>query len=137
VGGRAEMTADPSDEAIHQLHLRYRLAASVSDAYFEAGFTVITQDVILGEHLTEMAAWIRSRPLLVVMLAPRADIIAAREAARDKTAYGQWAINQLDDILRQHTPRIGLWLDTSGQTPAETVDEILARGWNEARIPPR
>jgi hypothetical protein len=71
------------------------------------------------------------------MLAPRADIIAAREAARDKTAYGQWAINQLDDILRQHTPRIGLWLDTSDQTPAETVDEILARGWNEARIPPR
>jgi chloramphenicol 3-O-phosphotransferase len=135
VGGRAEMTPNPSDEATRQLRLRYRLAATVSDAYFEAGFTVITQDVILGEHLATMTALIRSRPLLVVVLAPPADTITAREAARGKSAYGTWAADQLDDILRQHTPRIGLWLDTSGQTPDQTVDEILTRGWAEARIP--
>ena len=32
------------------------------------------------------------------------------------------------------TPRIGLWLDTSEQTPAQTVDEILGRAWTEGRI---
>lgn len=42
VGGRAEMTPGPSNEALQQLRLRYRLAAQVSDTYFEAGFTVIT-----------------------------------------------------------------------------------------------
>jgi chloramphenicol 3-O-phosphotransferase len=135
VGGRAEMTPEPSDEAIQQLRLRYQLAAQISDAYFEAGFTVITQDVILGEQLAEMTTLIRSRPLLVIVLAPHADAIEARENARGKTAYGTWAINQLDEVLKHQTPRIGLWLDTSHQSPTETVDEILARGWAEARLP--
>jgi chloramphenicol 3-O-phosphotransferase len=135
VTGRAEMTPDPTDEAIRQLRLRYQLAAEVSDAYFHAGFTVIAQDVILGDDLAEMTSLIRSRPLLVVVLAPSIETVAAREAARGKTAYGTWAVSQLDDVLRHQTPRIGLWLDTSGQTPAETVDEILVRGWAEARIP--
>ncbi|HKT05505.1 MAG TPA: AAA family ATPase [Rugosimonospora sp.] len=135
VGGRAEMTPEPSDEATQQLRLRYQLAAQVSDAYFEAGFTVITQDVILGEQLAEMTALIRSHPLLVIVLAPQTATIAARENARGKTAYGTWAINQLDVVLKHQTPRIGLWLDTTHQSPTETVDEILARGWAEARLP--
>jgi len=128
------MTPDPCEEALRQLRLRYRLAAGVSDVYFEAGFTVITQDVILGDDLADMTALIRGRPLFVVVLAPSADAIAAREAARGKTAYGTWAIDELDDVLKHQTPRLGLWLDTTGQTPAETVDEILTRGSIEARI---
>jgi predicted kinase len=135
VGGRADMTPEPSDEALRQLRLRYRLAAQVSDAYFEAGFTVITQDVILGEQLAEMTALIRSRPLLVVVLAPAVAAVAAREAARGKVAYDAWAVEQLDEVLRRRTPRIGMWLDTSGQTPDQTVDEILTRGWAEAALP--
>src|SRR6266545_2429876 len=71
---------------------------------------------------------------LVVVLAPSVDTVAAREAARAKDAYGTWAIERLDEVLRHQTPRIGLWLDTSRQTSAETAEEILARGWAEARI---
>ncbi|MGH3682898.1 MAG: AAA family ATPase [Natronosporangium sp.] len=36
VAGRAEMTPDPTAEVIRQLRLRYRLAAEVADAYFQA-----------------------------------------------------------------------------------------------------
>ena len=61
--------------------------------------------------------------------------LADREERRGKTAYGRWAIEQLDTVLRHETPRLGLWLDTSGQTPAETADEILSRAWAEARVP--
>jgi chloramphenicol 3-O-phosphotransferase len=107
----------------------------ISDTYFAAGFTVITQDVILVDHLTEMAAMIRSRPLLVVVLAPPSTTIAAREAARGKVAYGTWTIDRLDDVLRHQTPRLGLWIDTSGQTPTETMNEILTRVWTEAKVP--
>src|SRR6266511_2446735 len=82
----------------------------------------------------DLTALIRSRPLLVVVLAPSVDTVAAREAARAKDAYGTWAIERLDEVLRHQTPRIGLWLDTSRQTSAETAEEILARGWAEARI---
>jgi chloramphenicol 3-O-phosphotransferase len=135
INGRADMTPDPTSEAVRQLRLRYQLAATVSDAYFQAGFTVIVQDVILGSHLAEMTAMIRSRPLLVIVLAPQAAAIADREESRGKTAYGPWAIEQLDTVLRYETPRLGLWLDTSGQTPAETADEILSRAWAEARVP--
>jgi dephospho-CoA kinase len=87
ISGRAEMTPAPTAEAIRQLKLRYRLAAQVSEAYFEAGFTAVTQDIILGEYLSEMVRLIRRRPLLVVVLAPSASTVAAREAARGKDAY--------------------------------------------------
>ena len=135
VGGRAEMTPSPSAEALRQLRLRHSLTAQVSDGYFDSGFTVVAQDVILGEFLPETIGLIRSRPLLVVVLAPQPAAIAAREAGRGKVAYGTFAIEQLDRALRDETPRIGLWLDTSAQTVAETVDEILARAWTEALVP--
>jgi chloramphenicol 3-O-phosphotransferase len=135
INGRADMTPDPASEAMRQLRLRYQLAATVSDAYFQAGFTVVVQDVILGTHLAEMTAMIYSRPLLVVVLAPHVSAIADREKNRAKTAYGTWAITQLDDVLRHETPRLGLWLDTSSQTAAETADEILSCAWDEAKIP--
>jgi chloramphenicol 3-O-phosphotransferase len=135
INGRADMTPEPTDEALRQLRLRYQLTAAVSDAYFDAGFTVITQDVILGEHLANMTTMIRSRPLLLVVLAPCAEAIAAREQARGKVTNDSWTVEQLDDVLRQQTPRLGLWLDTSEQTPSETVDEILTRAWAEATMP--
>jgi hypothetical protein len=30
-------------------------------------------------------------------------------------------------VLRDRTPRLGLWLDSSDQTPDETVDAVLDR----------
>ncbi|NRQ34121.1 AAA family ATPase [Nonomuraea sp. NN258] len=127
VNGAAEMTPEPSDEAVRQLHLRYRIAAGAADLYAESGFTAVVQDVVLGPDLERFAGWIRSRPLLVVVLAPDAATVARRERERAKTGYGAWTVEQLDQALRRDTPRLGLWLDTAGQTPAETVDEILAK----------
>ncbi|WP_199737260.1 MULTISPECIES: AAA family ATPase [Micromonospora] len=134
VGGRAELTAELSDEAWRQLRLRYDLAAATADRYAAAGFTVVLQDVVLGAELPAMVDRIRHRPLAVVVLAPRADVVAARERDRPKQGYGDWPVAELDAGFRADTPRIGLWLDTSAQTPAETVDEILARAWPEGRI---
>lgn len=127
VNDRAEMTPEPSEEAVRQLRLRHRLTAATCDAYFDAGFSVVAQDVILGEHLTEMIAMIEGRPLLVVVLAPTPGVVAAREAGRGKATYGRFTIERLDEVLRRETPRLGLWLDTGAQTPGETVEEILMR----------
>jgi cytidylate kinase len=135
INGRADMTPDPSDEAVRQLRLRHRLTASTCDEYFRDGFTVVAQDVILGSHLSELIHMIQHRPLLVVVLAPRPDAVAAREAVRNKNTYNRWTIDLLDDGLRTQTPRLGLWLDTSDQTPDETVAEILRRAWTEAKVP--
>jgi cytidylate kinase len=136
VAGRHEMTAAPSDEALRQLRLRYRLAAQAADGYHEAGFSVVVQDVVIGTLLTAYVDAIRSRPLVVVVLAPRADVVARREAGRTKVAYrdGAATITALDAALRRETPRIGVWIDTSSQSADETVDEILRRGPTDGRL---
>jgi predicted kinase len=141
VNGRASMgPAEPPDEAVRQLRLRYRLAAQAADGYAEAGFTVVLQDIILGGDLTEMVATIRTRPLYVVVLAPCPAIVAEREAARHvargKIAYkpGDESPAELDAHLREETPRIGLWLDTSDQTLSQTVEDLLTRIWSQASV---
>ncbi|MGA4995585.1 AAA family ATPase [Nonomuraea bangladeshensis] len=134
VSGRAEMTPEPSEEALRQLRLRYRLTATAADMYAEAGFTPVVQDVVLGAELEHLVTLIRTRPLHVVVLAPRPEVVAAREQGRVKTGYaGGWTPAMLDAVLRRETPRLGLWLDTSEQTPEETVDKIITR-WDEAII---
>jgi chloramphenicol 3-O-phosphotransferase len=127
VAGRHEMTPDPSPEALRQLLLRYRLAAAAADAYFEEGFTVALEDVIAGPLLAESTALIRSRPVHLVVLVPSLATVSARDAARETTGYARWSIEQLYAAFINDTPRLGLWLDSSGQTTEQTVEEILAR----------
>lgn len=128
VSGREEMTPDPSPGALEQLRLRYRLAAAAADGYFEAGFAVALEDVAVGPLLGEYHTMIRSRPCHLVVLLPSVETVASREAARkDKGYIGGWTVEQhYADFVRE-TARVGLWLDTSEQTPEETVDEILER----------
>nr|WP_202523970.1 AAA family ATPase [Kitasatospora sp. SID7827] len=126
VSGREDFTPRPSAEATAQLHLRYRAAAAVADLYAGAGWTVVTQDVVLGEHLDAYLDLVTTRPLYLVVLAPTPAEVARREAGRPKHGYrGPWTVELLDEALRR-TPRKGLWLDTSHQTPAQTADRILA-----------
>ncbi|GAA3183257.1 MULTISPECIES: AAA family ATPase [Streptomyces] len=135
VNGQAHMTAEALPEAVAQLRLRHRLAAAAADAYAEAGFTAVLQDVFLGEHLRKITEMISCRPLAVVVLAPDPDVVARREEKRSKTGYGpDWRPKDLDKVLRESTPRIGLWLDTSHRTVDETVDEILRRAWGEGAV---
>lgn len=62
------------------------------------------------------------------------EVVAEREAGRLKKGYGIWTVNDLDKVLRQETPRIGMWLDSSDLTPEETVTEIMNRAEQEAVI---
>jgi predicted kinase len=128
VSGRVEMTPEPTADALAQLRLRYRLGAAAADAYCAAGFAVALEDVVVGQLLDEYRAMIRSDPCHVIVLAPSIETLSAREHARaDKGYVGGWTVEAHHEEFVATTPRLGLWLDTSGQTPEETVDEILAR----------
>jgi chloramphenicol 3-O-phosphotransferase len=128
VNGRLEMAPGAPDEALKQLQLRYELAALTADRYCDAGFTVVYQDVIIGPILTDVVERLkRNRRVAVVVLAPSPEVVAQREAGRGKTGYGEWTPAMLDHGLRNDTPRIGLWLDTSALSVAQTVDAILAQ----------
>ncbi|WP_225844431.1 AAA family ATPase [Streptomyces sp. HPF1205] len=125
VSGRREQEPGGDQEAAEQLRLRYQASAATADLYAGAGWTAVVQDVVLGEHLEPYLRAIRTRPLYLVVLAPSAQSVARREAARAKSGYGSWTVGGLDQVLREQTPRLGLWVDSTDQSPDETVDAIL------------
>lgn len=127
-------------EARRLLDLRYRLATMVADEYCDAGFTTVVQDNVFGTDVTAWLDRVHTRPRHLVVLRPSKDVVARREKDRTraigKVAYrpGDFTIEDLDRAL-DATPGTGLWLDTSYQTPEETVREILARR-DEALLDP-
>jgi chloramphenicol 3-O-phosphotransferase len=126
VAGREEVSPEPPPEALAQLRLRYRLGAAAADEYFRHDFTVVLEDVVAGPVLPEWVAMIHSTEPRLVVLLPSAEVVAARELARRESGYALWSVGALHGLFADDTTRLGLWLDTSSQTPPETVDEILA-----------
>jgi hypothetical protein len=121
------------------LDLRYRLSALVADEYAAAGFTTVVQDNIYGADVERWLAGIRARPLHLVVLRPSVAAVEQRDAERreriGKVAYRGGFTPAVNDAHVASTPDgLGLWLDTSAQSPEATVDEILARA-AEARLP--
>jgi hypothetical protein len=142
VSGREDWTPEPSDEALRQLRLRYRNGALLADSLFESGFTAVHSDIVMEHGLEEYTDMVRGRPLYVVMLCPSIVAVAARERGRGSNAYRDWtdqgftvehAVTEFYEWI-ENTPRTGLWVDSSDQTPDETVDEVMARVWDEGRI---
>ncbi len=130
-GGRWD-SEEPADEAQRQLRLRGRHACMLADSFFEAGFTTVIDDVVIGSRLGDFTSDLRSRPLLFVLLTPRLDVVRQRDSQRsEKQVFRKWS--HLDEVMREETPRVGLWLDSSELTAEQTVDEILRRA-EEARL---
>src|SRR5918997_1835922 len=96
VNGRAEMTPDAPPEALAQLRLRYDLAVATAEAYAAARFTTPER--------------------YLVVLAPSVSALEERERVRPKTGYTSFSPADLDHLLREETPRIGYWLDSSALT---------------------
>lgn len=134
VTGRVDMSPQGEPEARRQLALRHAIAAQTANSYVAAGFTVVVQDLFVGATLEPFVDQLVERPVSLVMLAPDVAVVMQRESERAKVGYGDlWSIRDFDHMVRTKTPRIGLWLDSSQQTPDETVDDILSR-LPEARI---
>ena len=121
-----------SERARQLLDLRYRLSALAAREYVDAGFTAVVQDNIYGPDVTTWLDAVQVSPRRLVVLRPGVDVVAARERERTsrtgKVAYrpGEFTPSGLDRHL-ERTPRVGLWLDTSRQTPEDTVRTILRR----------
>jgi chloramphenicol 3-O-phosphotransferase len=128
VSGRVEMRPDPAAEALRQLTLRYAGALAVAGVFLGGGFDVVVEDVIIGSVLPEFLGMVPVPEFHLVFLDPDAAAIQRREQERDRVAYGpgRWSVGQLQAVLREKTDRIGLWLDTTGQSAEQTVDAILS-----------
>ena len=122
-----------ADEARRLLDLRYRLATTVADEYAAAGFSCVVQDNIYGADVVRFFARLQTHARHLVVLRPSVDVVMRRhDERRDRTgknAYTPTYTPALNDADVASIPDAlgGLWLDTSSQTPDETVDEILTR----------
>lgn len=125
VSGRAEMTSNPSEEAMGQLHLRYRLAADVAKTYYDAGFSVVLQDNYYGLELPRVLKLLDDYPVNTIVLCPNVETVKKREDIRDKTGYVGFTVEELYEGFMKDTPRLGFWIDTSKLSPDQTVDAIL------------
>ena len=119
-------------EARRLLDLRYRLSAAAADEYCRAGFVTVVQDNIFGADVTRWLESVTARRRHLIVLRPSIAVVRQREQQRHrgtgKVAYrpGEFTPEDLDGFLAE-TPRIGLWLDTSGISAEETVSQILIR----------
>ncbi|UPK41574.1 AAA family ATPase [Paenibacillus pabuli] len=125
VSGREDMSAEPSEEAVRQLYLRYQLAANASKTYYENGFSVVLQDNYYGGELVYMMEELKDYPVQLVVLCPKVEVVKEREKSRGKVGYSGFMVENLySDFLRE-TPQIGFWLDSSEQSPEQSVNDIL------------
>lgn len=123
---------EPTGEAARQLRLRLRSMCLLGISFYQAGFTVVLDDIIMGERWHQLQADLEGVPFSFVVLAPRMEIVAdVRDAGRRKRTLGEEWARYLDTALRDTMGGIGLWVDSSEQTPQETVDEILHGIWPE------
>ena len=132
VAGADHMTPDPSAEAVRQLQLRYDASALIAQHYADAGFDFVCSDIILGEDVAKWFDRLRDVDTYLVVLAPSVESIVEREIGRGgNNSYRDWGGTLVDGVRAlmaglDEIPRRGLWIDTSGQTPAQSADEILA-----------
>jgi predicted kinase len=128
VSGRVDVRPDTGAEALRQLVLRYAGALSVAKVFLDGGFDVVVEDVIVGPVLRDFLGLVPVPEFHLVFLDPDAAAIERRERERDRIAYGpgRWSVSGLQALLREETDRIGLWLDTTGQSAEETVEAIAS-----------
>ncbi|MEM7016367.1 MAG: AAA family ATPase [Pseudomonadota bacterium] len=124
---------EPIEEGYGQLRLRCRNACLLADSFCSAGFTVIIDDIVIGNRYYDFIDDLQTRPLYFMLLIPTLETLKIRNAQRpNKNVFHQAAT--LFDITRDETPKVGLWLDTSEHTVNESVEAILARYEAEALI---
>ena len=87
---------------------------------------------VVGDRLAELRQELADVDAMFIMLTPNKEAVRERERQRGTELWREW--EWLTDSIERTKPRIGLWLDSSTQTAEETVDEIMLRAWNEARL---
>ncbi|TMB66865.1 MAG: phosphotransferase [Chloroflexi bacterium] len=114
--------------AARQLRLRLHNACLLAVSFLDAGFTPVIDDIIIGERFDQLKSELAGLPFELIVLAPSPVIVAAkRDEGRGKRVLGEKWARYLDDALRETMAGEGIWVDSSDQTPEETVREIIRR----------
>lgn len=131
VSGSITMDIPPPPGALEQLRLRFRAALSLANLYRNEGFDAIVSDNLFEDEAQRFLVSARqshpSRSVYFVMLNPSIEAIWQRYNQRPGGGY---TANLTPEVLKaavERTVRVGLWLDNSSQSAAQTADEVLRR----------
>jgi hypothetical protein len=87
--------------------------------------SAIVDDIVSGQRLDHVIEDLAGVPFGFVMLLPDFEHVKARWRSMGSPFVDAW--DWVDDEIRNATPRVGLWIDTTRLTAEETVDVILDR----------
>ena len=134
VGGAVFPGEKPHSESSRQSVLVMHHLCLLARSFARAGFTPVMDYVAMTRSGIAFYRRRLSRLRLhVVILDPGKDTALARDRDRtEKTVAAPWT--HLEDVMRRELPGIGLWVDSSGQTPEQTLRYIL-RHRTEALLP--
>ncbi len=127
---RGAVLPDPDGigpEARRHLDLRLRQACRVAAAFADDGFVAVIDDLVIGPSVDVVRTELTGRELRFVMLCPTFEHVRSRWLEMGSPFADRW--DWIDRVIRHDTERLGLWLDTTTLSPAETVDRILAHPW--------
>ena len=126
-GVAVDQPGEPAGEAARQLRLRLRHLCLLGRSFYSTGFSVVLDDIIIGERWCELQDELNGLPFTLIVLAPSQLVVWQRDLEREKPPQDRAWITYLDAELRRTLTGIGLWVDSSGQTPEETVRYVLDR----------
>lgn len=126
INGTANMGPVLDAEALAQLNLRHQLATDAVRRFVQSGFTVIYEDILIGNHLLLAVERLGDLVPHVVVLTPSVEALVERDRGRSKTGYSEkFPPRVLADALVNETPRIGTWIDTTDMSVEDVVATIL------------
>src|SRR6266516_5710344 len=115
-GAWVSQPGEPAGEAAQQLRLRLKHMCLLGRSFFEAGFTVVIDDIIMGDRWKHLQEELHGLPFSLVVLAPQVNVVASqRDVNRSKDPQGHAWAAYLDRALHTTMAGIGLWIDTSEQ----------------------
>jgi len=123
----------PLDEQRRQIHLNVRNQCLLARSFAEDGFTPVLDYVVVDRaRVQEYRRHLSGLELYLVTLAPGVPVALARDRLRpEKTVAARWT--HLDARIRAALQDVGLWVDNSSLTVAETVGHIWSHR-QEARL---
>jgi chloramphenicol 3-O-phosphotransferase len=124
-GARYPTPEGTSEEALAQLSLRLENSVAVAKIFSANGFDAIVDEIIHAERFAQLVSLLDGQEFYFVTLLRSLEEMKQRWHAMNSPYAEKW--DWLDRDIREATPRVGLWLDTTGQTPDESVAEILQR----------
>lgn len=140
VTGSITMDVPPPPGALDQLRLRFHALLAVANLYRDAGFDAVISDNLFEEEARRfIKSAIHSHPsrsIYFVMLNPSVETIWDRYNQRPGGGYTATLSPEVLKAAVERTVKVGLWLDTSQQTAAQTADEVLSR-LHEAEVLPQ